>query len=95
MAGDLARGVINIGKVRLPVGAAGRGADGDKNGLRFPDRPGGFGGKGNASGLDLAFEQVFKTGLINRHQAFFKPLDFLRILIDAGDVKAEFGKAGP
>jgi len=42
----------------------------------------------------IAAYHFLKTGLVNRQNTFMKVGDFLFIDVDAGNVDADFGKAG-
>ena len=48
----------------------------------------------HAAGRDIARHQLVEARLVDRDLALFQPGDAILVLVDAGDVPAELGKAG-
>ena len=93
--GDLARGVIDEGEVGVAVAAARGRADGDEHGVGGLDRRLQRAGEFQPPGLHIGGDQVVEPGLEDRHFAAAERGDFPCVLVDAGHLVTEIGKAGP
>ena len=50
--------------------------------------------KRQPAGRGVGGDDLLEAGLVDRHLAALEPGDLARVLVDAGDLDAEFGKAG-
>ena len=79
----------------MAVAAPRRGADRDEHSVGFRDRRGQVGGEIKPLGLDVRRHQLIEPGFENRDFASAQRFDLAGILVHAGDLVAEIGKAGP
>ena len=79
----------------MAVAAARRRADRDENRAGFGHRTLQLGRKAQAPGLHVGGDQIVEARLVDRHLAALQRRDLVGVLVDAGDVMAEIGKAGP
>src|SRR5215211_3018753 len=77
----------------MAVAAARWCPDGDEDRLRIAHWRGEVGGKVEPSFARIALDQFGEPRLENRDQAALKRLDLGSVLIDAGDMMTEIGKA--
>ena len=89
------RRIEDIGQVGMTVTATRRRPDSDENRIRFRDHRTKLGGEMKPVCRHIARDKVLKPGLIDRHDAGLDADNLIGILVDAGDVEPEFGKAGP
>ena len=94
VTGKLARGVEHIGQVGMPVPAPGGRSNRDEHGIRIGDSRPEFGCEMQPAGRDVACHKVLEARLIDRHHTRSDAVDLAGILVDTGDVEAEFGKTG-
>src|ERR1700722_13291004 len=78
----------------MAVAAPRRCADGDENRVRVADRGSEVGREKEPVLSDVRAHQGFEPRLVDRYRALFQGIDAAGILVDAGDVVAEIGKAG-
>ena len=78
----------------MAIAAPRRRADRDEHGVGFGDRRGQVGGETQPPGLDVRRHQRIEPGLENRNLASQQRVDLAGILVHAGDLVAEIGKAG-
>ena len=90
---DLAHRVIDETQIGMAVAAARRRADRDEHRLGGGDG-GGVDGEAQALLTDIGLDQIGEARLENRNLAAIEGGYLLRILVDAGHVVAEIGKAG-
>ena len=69
---DLARGVIDISEIRVPVAAARRRADRDENGVGLADRALQVGGEGQPALRGVAGDEFRQARLVDRHLALVR-----------------------
>ncbi len=93
--GDLLRRGVDVGQVGVAVAAARRRADRDEDGVGLGHRPFRSVAKLKPPGLHVGGDQVVEARLVDRHLAALKRRDLGGVLVDADDVMAEIGKAGP
>src|SRR5436853_3100489 len=77
----------------MAVAAPRRGPDGDEHGLRSGHALLEIGGEGEAPAADVALDQLVEARLEDRHLALLQRRDLPSVLVDAGHVVAEIGKA--
>ena len=53
-----------------------------------------IGGEAQPARGDVFFDQRVETWLVDRHDAVVQTLDFAGVLVDAHDIRPEFGKTG-
>ena len=92
--GDLARGGVDVGEIGMAIAAPRRRADRDEHRVGFRDRRGQVGGEIEPLGLDVGRHQRVEPGLEDRDLAAAQGFDLAGILVHAGDLVAEIGKAG-
>ena len=78
----------------MPVPAPGGRSDRDEHGIRTGNSRPEFGREMQPAGRDVACHKVLEARLIDRHHTRSDAVDFAGILVDTGDVEAEFGKTG-
>src|SRR5262249_55886885 len=72
-----------------------RRADGDEAGDAVADGLGEIGREGEAALRDVATDQLFEAGLVDRHLALPERLDLGGDVVDADDVVTTLREAGP
>ena len=92
--GNLAHSGLDVGEIGLTVAAAGRGADGQEDRIRFLDRGGQIVAECQATGRSVAGHQVFQPGFVDGDLASPKACDLVLVVVNANDVRAEFRKTG-
>ncbi len=92
--GDLARGGVHVAQIRVTIAAPRRRADRDEHRVGFRDRRGQVGGEIQPFGLHIGSHQRVEPGLENRDLAAQKRGDLVAVLVHAGDLVTEIGKAG-
>ena len=93
--GDLARGGVDIGEVGMAVAAPRRRADRDEHRVGFaPPAPARSVVKISRPGLHVGGHQLVEARLEDRDLAALQRCDLAGVLVDAGDLVAEIGKAG-
>ena len=93
--GDLARGGMDIAQVGMAVAAPRRRADRDEHGVGLgAPAPARSVVKSSRPGLDVGGDQLVEARLVDRDLAALQRRDLAGVLVDAGDVVAEIGKAG-
>ena len=85
---------VDVSQVGMAVAAPRRRADRDEHGVGFRDRRGQVGGEIQPLGLDVGRHQRIEPGLEDRDLASAQGFDLAGILVHAGDLVAEIGKAG-
>ena len=85
---------MNVAQIGMTVAAPRRGADRDKDRIGLADRRGEIGGKVQPAGLYVGGHQRIEAGLENRDFAAAQGGDLVAVLVHAGDLVAEIGKAG-
>ena len=93
--GDLLRRGVDVGQVGVAVAAARRRADRDEDRIGRGHRRLQLGRKAQPPGLNVGGDQIVEAGLVDRHLAALQRRDLAGVLVDADDVVAEIGKAGP
>ena len=78
----------------MAIAAPRRRADRDEHGVGFRDRRGQVGGEIQPLGLDVGRHQRVEPGFEDRDLAAAQGFDLAGILVHAGDLVAEIGKAG-
>ena len=78
----------------MAIAAPRRRADSDEHRVGFSYRAGQIGGEIQPLGLDVGRHQVIEPGFENRDLASAQGFDLAGILVHAGDLVAEIGKAG-
>ncbi len=92
--GDLARGGIDVGQIGVAVAATRRGADRDEHRVGRRHRLGESVVKDRRPWRALLRDEVVEPGLEDRNFAALQGSDLRRVLVDAGHLVAEIGKAG-
>jgi hypothetical protein len=92
---DLARRLIDEGEVRVSVAAPRRRADRDEHRVRFRHRRLQLGRELQPPSLRIGRDEFGQARLVDRHLASLERIDLGTVLVDAGDLMAEIGKAGP
>ena len=95
MGGDFAGGGIDERKIGIAVAATGRSADRDEDRLCVRHRCRQIRREGQPAIAHVLGDDLLQAGLVDRHDALFEPGDLGRVEIDADDVMAEIGEAGP
>ena len=90
---DLAHRLVDEAQIGVAVATARRRADGDEHGVGLADGRR-VGGEVQTLLPDIGLNQIGKARLEDRNFAVIERRDFLRILVDAGHVMTEIGKAG-
>ncbi len=90
---NLAHRLVDEAQIGVAVAAAGRRADSDEDGVGFGDARR-LVSKFQPALADVGFDEVRKSRLEDRNFALLERGDPARILVDAGDLMAEIGKAG-
>ena len=93
-AAAISRARVDVGQVGMAVAAPRRRADRDEHRVGVRDRRGQVGGEIQPLGLDVGRHQRVEPGLEDRHLAAPQRRDLAGVLVDAGDLVAEIGKAG-
>ena len=93
--GDLARRGVDVGQVGVAVAAPRRRADRDEDRVGLGHRALQIGGEAQPPRAHVGGDQIVEAGLVDRHLAALQRRDLAGVLVDAGDVVAEIGKAGP
>ena len=93
--GDLARGIEHVGEIGMAVAAPRRRADRDEHRVGGLNRAGQIAGEFEAAGAGIGGDQIVEARLIDRNFAPIERGDLARVLVDAGHLVAEIGKAGP
>ena len=93
--GDLACRVIDKTEVGKAVAAARRRADRDEHRVGGFHRAGEIAGEFQPAGAGIGGDQVVQARLVDRHLTARQRGNFGGVLVDAGHVVAEIGKAGP
>jgi hypothetical protein len=84
---------VDEGEVRMAVAAPRGRAHRDEHRARAIQRAGKIGGERKPARRDVPDDQLFKSGLVNRHLAGIEPGDLGIVLVDADDIVPEIGKA--
>ncbi len=92
---DLARGHVDVAEVGMAVAAPRRRADRDEHRLGLGDRPGEVGGEIEPLLAHIGGDQAIEVRLEDGNVAVAQPRDLGGILVDAGDLMTEIGKACP
>ena len=79
----------------MAVAAPRRRADRDEDRVGLGHRRLQVGGEAQPPGLHVGGDQIVEARLVDRHLAALERRDLAGVLVDAGDVMAEIGKAGP
>ena len=90
---DFFRRRIDIAQVGMAIASARGGSHGDKNRITILDRSGEIGGKGQALGLDISFDEIGEAGFEDRHDILIEIRDFFIVLVDANHFMAEICEA--
>jgi hypothetical protein len=92
--GDLARGGVDIAQIGMAIAAPRWRSDRDEHGVGLGDRRGEISGKIQPPGLDVGVNQRIETRFENRDFTAAQASDLVAVLVHAGDLVAEIGKAG-
>ena len=92
--GDLAGRIVNVGKIRIPIAAPRRRADGDEHRIGRTDGLLKRGGKRQPCFFDIGVHEIVQARLKNRNFATLERRDLRRILVDTNHVMAEIGQTG-
>ena len=91
---DLAHRLKDEAQIGMTVAAARRRTDGDHHRIGLGDA-GRLGGEFEPALPDVGFHKLGEAGLEDRNLAAIERRDPRRLLVDAGDMMAEIGEAGP
>ena len=91
---NLAYCIIDEAQIGVAVAAPRRRADRDEHRLRFADA-GGVNTEFEPALPHIGFDQIGEARFEDRNLAAIKRGDFIGVLVDAGHLVAEIGKAGP
>ncbi len=93
MRRDLLDGFEHVAEIGIAVAAAHGRAHGQKDQIGVAHGGGQIGEKLDAAFFGIADQQLFKPRLIDGDLPVFERRDLVRVLVDAIDCPAEFGKA--
>ncbi len=91
---DLARRFVHVGEIRVAVAATRWCADCNEDGIGRRYGLGKLGREAELATPHVLGNKLGETRLIDRDAAFVEGLDLARVLVDAGHVVPEVGKAG-
>jgi hypothetical protein len=86
---------VDVGEVGVPVAAPGGGPHRDEDGVRCRDGRREIGREGEPALRDVAAHQILEARLVDRRAPGLEGLDLRGVLVDAADLVAEIGEAGP
>ena len=92
--GDFARGGVDVAQIGVAVAAPRRRADRDEHRIGLGYGSGKIGREIQPPGFAIGRDQRIEAGFENRDFATAQACDLAAILVDAGDLMAEIGKAG-
>ncbi len=91
--GDVGRGGLDVGQIRLPAAARGR-ADGDEDELYILHRLVIRGGKIQPAGLVVAPHNLLQARLVDGQDALLQIIGLLLVAVQADDAVAQVGQTG-
>ncbi len=91
---DFVGGLVNESEVGGIIATPRRRADGNHHHIRTGNSRGQLGGKAQAADIAIGAHHVLEPGLVNRHSTLLQLKDAVDVVVDAGHVIAELGKAG-
>src|SRR5262249_29552136 len=86
---------VDIAEIGMAVAAPGRRADRDEDRVGGGNRLLEVGGEIESPAAHVVGDQSVEVGLVDRNLALAQCRDLVGVLVDAGDVVAEIGKACP